>query len=273
MITMRRVSLYCALAASARAAELPGADDHALPCRPTIACTADLTPPGTFEIEFGYLLRRLAPSTWQHSTPLLLKLTTAEWLQLQVGTSGYVVGDDPKSSSYFDNVTLGSKFHLRDQTRGGPSISFSATVSVPTVSGQAGYVPTWAALFTLYVSKDIRWLHADLNLGANLFRLEGVPLTQAFATLALSTGLPHGVGLMLEAYGFTDANPFSSADAGVLAAICFQPRSWIVLDVGGDFGLVPATRAGSLFAGITFIPVVLWRRHQRSDLTTHESKD
>lgn len=39
--------------ATARAAGFPVDDDRVLPCRPTIACTADLVPPGTLELETG----------------------------------------------------------------------------------------------------------------------------------------------------------------------------------------------------------------------------
>ena len=38
------------LALPARAAGWPDERDRVLPCRPTIACTADLVAPGTFEI-------------------------------------------------------------------------------------------------------------------------------------------------------------------------------------------------------------------------------
>ncbi len=57
----------------------------ALPCRPTVACTADIVPPGSFELETGYLFRKLRSPIVQHSVPFLAKLTLAEWMQLQVG--------------------------------------------------------------------------------------------------------------------------------------------------------------------------------------------
>ncbi len=63
-------------------------DLKALPCRPTIACTADIVPPGSFELEIGYLFRKLRSPLLQHSVPFLAKLTLAEWVQLQVGGNG-----------------------------------------------------------------------------------------------------------------------------------------------------------------------------------------
>lgn len=233
----------------------------ALPCRPTIACTADLVPPGTVELEGGYLLRRLGGATFQHTLPWLLKLTLRPWLQLQLGSNGVTLsataGQVPVR--YQDDITFGFKLHLRDQDAAAPSLSFSATVSVPTAAGQAGYLRTYDALFTLYVTRDLGRLHADLNAGFNLWRLEDRPLAQGFVALALSVELPRHLGLMLEGYGFSDAAPVSPADAGILAALSYAPRSWLVLDLGGDGGLLPAARSFSLFTGFTVIPLRLGR--------------
>jgi hypothetical protein len=76
------------LAARSRAAEGPG-DTQTLPCRPTIACTADFVPPGAFELEAGYQYRRLAGNQRQSSFPFLAKLTLDRWVQAQVGSNGY----------------------------------------------------------------------------------------------------------------------------------------------------------------------------------------
>src|SRR5262249_15049422 len=77
------------LAIPARAAGWPDERDRVLPCRPTIACTADLVAPGTLEIEAGYLYRRAAGGAVQRTWPFLIKLTVAPWVQLQVGSNGY----------------------------------------------------------------------------------------------------------------------------------------------------------------------------------------
>ncbi len=162
---------------NAAAATLPDDSFHALPCRPTIACTADLIPPGGIEIEGGYLVRRLGGGVLQHSTPWLLKLTLAEWVQLQIGSNGGIFAGTPQAPSarYLDDVTVGLKLHLQDQDDAAPALSFSATLSAPTLGGQLGYLYTYDLLFALYVSKDFRWLHVDLNAGADLWRIEAAP--------------------------------------------------------------------------------------------------
>jgi hypothetical protein len=257
---VRRAALlvFCAASSSpARAAALPDDQMHSLPCRPTIACTADIVSPGLLEVEAGYLYRRLRGDVNQHSVPFLVKLTLAEWVQLQVGGNGPTFADRPVPVRYVDDVTAGFKFHLTDQARWLPSVSVSAALSIPLATAQ-GYLRTYDALFTAYLTRDFGWLHADLNVGLNLWRLEGPLAPQPWTALALSVGLPASFGVMLESYVFADAVPVAPKDAGLLAAISYSPRPWLVFDVGVDLGFIHSTRALSAFAGMTVVPVELW---------------
>ncbi len=250
---MRALVIVLAVVSSARADVFPDPSYSALPCRPTIACTADIVPPGVLELELGYIYRRLGNATNEHAVPFLLKLTLIEWAQLQVGSNGPTWQGD---ASYFDDVTAGLKVRFHRQTDHVPSLALSATMSVPTAAA-TGYLRTYDALFTAYVTKDIGWLHADWNVGLNAWRLENAPIAQAWTALALSVTLGKGFGAMLESYVFADAAPVAPRDAGVLAAISYQPRKWIVLDAGPDLGL-EATRVASAFVGVTIIPLDLW---------------
>ncbi|HET9155087.1 MAG TPA: hypothetical protein VFN91_00390 [Myxococcaceae bacterium] len=242
----------------ARAASLPDDQTHALPCRPTIACTADLVDPGILELEVGYLHRRLSDDVNQESVPFLLKLTLARWVQVQVGGNGPTFAGGPVSIRYVDDVTGGFKFHLTDQAGWMPSTSVSAALSVP-LAPAAGYLRTYDALLTVYVTKDFGWLHGDLNVGLNLWRLEGPLASQPWAALAVSVPLPASFGAMLETYLFADATPVSRKDAGILTAVSYSVRPWLVLDAGVDVGLVHSTRVWSAFAGVTVIPVRFWK--------------
>src|SRR5271170_5712730 len=76
---MKRAAVLLTLALvaasrDARAVSPPEDDARSLPCRPTIACTADLVSPGLFELETGMLFRRLG-DTRQWTLPFLAKLT------------------------------------------------------------------------------------------------------------------------------------------------------------------------------------------------------
>jgi len=239
-------------------ADLPG-DTRTLPCRPTIACTADLVQPGAFELEAGTLFRRLGATGRQWTFPFLAKLTAAEWFQLQVGSNGYSIAQGDVPAQFLDDAQIGGKFHVLDQGEIRPSLSFSATASIPTFRGE-GYLRTYDAFFTAYITKDFGPLHADLNVGENVWRVEGDPRPQEFAALALSMNLPAPFGAMAESYYFTDATPVAVRDGGFLFAISHSPKPWLMFDFGGDVGMFPSTRSYSVFVGMSIVPVLLWRQ-------------
>jgi len=240
----------------ARGAESPG-DTRTLPCRPTIACTADIVPPGAFELETGVLFRRLGASGRQWSAPFLSKLTIANWFQVQLGSNGYSIANGRIPEQYLDDVELGGKFHITDQSYAVPSVSLSAIASVPTFRGQ-GYQRTYDAFFTGYVTKDLGPLHADFNVGENAWRLEGNPLHQEWTALSLSLNLPPPFGVMAETYYFTNGSPIAMRDGGFLFAINHSPKPWLMFDFGGDVGMFPSARAYSVFVGMSVVPVLLW---------------
>ena len=266
-------------AAAARAAEAPDARDRTLPCRPTIACTADIVPPGTVDLEVGALYRSLGPSsltrpasaTRQWTFPFLVKLTLEPWVQLQIGSNGLTEAAGVTPQNYFDDLVVGAKFHLHDQGDWEPAVSVSAEASVPTFPGQ-GYLRTYDAFFTAYVTKDLGPVHADFNVAWNLWRLEAAPLSQGLVALALTANVPPPFGVMGEAYYFTDAEPIAPRDGGVLVAFTHSPRSWLVFDLGTDVGWFPSTRAYSLFVGMAIIPVVLWRPSSSPDTGAPEPR-
>jgi hypothetical protein len=233
-------------------------DGRTLPCRPTIACTADIVPPGAFEFEAGVLFRRLGSTARQWTFPFLVKLTMERWLQLQVGSNGYSITRGDVPAQFFDDVQVGGKVHLVDQQGIAPSLSLSALASIPTFRGQ-DYLRTYDALFTAYLSKDLGPIHADLNVGENVWRIEDDPRPQEFAALALSMNLPAPFGVMAESYYFTDAAPIASRDGGILFAVSHSPTPWLMFDCGGDVGMFPSTRAYSLFVGMSMRPARLWR--------------
>jgi hypothetical protein len=249
------IGLFFSAIRTARAVEPPG-ETHTLPCRPTIACTADIVPPGAFELEAGALYRRIDEAGRQWTFPFLAKQTLASWGQLQVGSNGFSVAKGEVPAQYLDDVTVGLKLHLVDQTARVPSIALSATASIPTFQG-TGYLRTYDALFTAYATKDIGPLHLDLNAGASAWRIEKSPRPQEWIALAASTSLPPPFGVMVEGYYFTDAAPVALRDGGFLFAVSHSPKPWLMFDFGGDLGFFPTTRSYSLFFGMSVVPFFL----------------
>lgn len=238
----------------------PNDRDITLPCRPTIACTADLVRPGALEIESGALYRRAGGpahrGVWMF--PVLAKLTIVEQFQLQLGSNGYSTTVSPPTERYIDDLVITPKVHFLDQTTYLPSLSFSAELSVPTLRA-TGYLRTYDAFFTGYVTKDFGPIHADLNGGLNVWRIEDHPEPQAFSALALSANLVPPFGIMLEGYAFSEALPVSRRDGGFLFALSHSPKPWLVFDVGGDIGFFPSTHSFAAFLGMTIVPVFFWR--------------
>jgi hypothetical protein len=235
----------------------PDDDTTSLPCRPTIACTADIVKPGLFELETGMLFRRLGIAR-QWTFPFLAKLTLTSFMQLQLGSNGYTTQFDGVPARYFDNVSPGVKFHLVDQGPVLPSLSISGSVGVPIIEHQQGFIPADDAFFIAYITKDFGPIHADLNLSANELGIDSSPRAQEWVALAVSAPLPPPFGVMIEFYYFTDAAPFAGRDGGCLFALSVSPRPWLIFDFGGDIGYFPSSRSYSSFVGMTLVPVKLW---------------
>jgi len=241
---------------TAFAADLPGDSDRALPCRPTIACTADLAAAGTLEVEAGWNASR-QPDARTVSFPFLVKQTFTDAVQLQVGSNGFTSIRGAAPTEYLDDIVVGPKFHLRDQGTLAPSLALSAAVGIPTFAA-AGYARNDDAFFTAYASKDIGRLHADLNAGLALWELEKAKV-QSMVALSLSTTVAGPLGALVEGYGMSNAAPVAPRDGGVRFGLTLAPRAWLVFDAGGDVGVFPSTRGSTVFVGVTWVPVVFWR--------------
>ena len=243
-------------AGSARAAGFPDETYAVLPCRPTIACTADLVPPGSVEIETGYLRRKLPGDAGvAHTLPLLLKLSILHDVQLQLATNTAYSSVRGRQRA-FDDLAAGVKVRLIRQTSDAPAFGLSLLydeLAVPGFEARAR-----GGQLTAYVTKDFGWLHVDLNLAVNLWWIAGDPATQRGAALAFSTTLGRGFGVMAEGYVFSSAAPVGPKDGGLLGALTYAPMPYLMFDVGGDVGLFPSSRAYSVFAGLTVILVDLW---------------
>jgi hypothetical protein len=226
---------------------------HALPCRPTITCTADIVPAGDLEIESGVVSRKQRTG-FTLGAPVLLKYSMSHELQLQLGGNTLTAVRTQKRSTYFDNAVGGLKVHIVDQTEKRPSLAVSAALSVPTFRAD-GYERAYNGVFTAYATKDFGPIHLDLNLGVNAAGIDKVATGQGYAALAAETEFTTEFGAIVEGYVFSDAMPYVPEDAGIVFAFTHSPRSWLVFDAGGDISLYMSTRVYSTFFGATFIPV------------------
>lgn len=216
----------------------------AQPCRPTVACTAELVPAGNVELEVGALAT--SPGT---AINLLAKVSLRDWLQVQVGTDNFLLATAGEAR-VVDGVLAALKARLVEQGEVAPTVSLSARVAAPTWAPLPAAQATVDLFFTAHLSKDLGALHVDLNGMLNVPALREV---QGQAALALSTALPDGFGVAVEGHS-TFGNARLANDGGLRGVLTWSPVDHLVLDVGGDVGFFPRTRAWSLFVGLVLVP-------------------
>jgi hypothetical protein len=242
-------------------AGFPDSSYRVLPCRPTVSCTAELVPPGTLELEAGYLARSIASGGFVHAQPFLAKLTLVERLQVQVGSNGKVItsGRTVSEARYLDDISIGLKTKLVDETRAVPSMAVSAAISIPSWDRHPDFPFAYDASFWAYASKDVGPFHFDLNGGLNVWEFDLSPTYQPFVSLALGAPLAGGFGAILEGYAFADGGArIAPKDTGILTGLTFAPEPWIMFDAGVDVGAARQLREWSLFTGLTVIPYDFW---------------
>ncbi|MBE2254221.1 MAG: hypothetical protein IAE78_32125 [Myxococcus sp.] len=216
----------------------------AQPCRPTVACTAELVPAGHAEVELGALTGGSGTGV-----NLLAKVSVLDWLQVQFG-SDQLLAFDGKQAWAVDGAVAALKVRLFEQADLLPTLSLSSRLAAPTRPPLPALQSTVDLNFTAHASKDLGPVHADLN---GMFNLFGFDQAQGQVALALSTGLTSQVGVALEGHS-TFGNPRRPNDGGVRAVLTFSPVEQLVFDLGGDVGFFPQTRAWSMFFGLVFVP-------------------
>lgn len=228
-------------------------DVRVLPCRPTIACTAEIVKGGVLEVETGFARRQSADEP-AHSVAALLKYSLTDRLQLQLGTNNLVMMQHGSATQSFDGVFAGPKLVLLEQRARAPAIAVSALFMFPTRDGADAVTQTTDGYFWIYASKDLPWLHADFNVGLNVLSLDSHPAVQELVALSLSRDLAFGFGAMLEGYAFEGGGDYAAHDAGVLTGLTYSIGPRVMLDAGVDIALHRDSRDLTMFAGVTFAP-------------------
>lgn len=249
----RALAFLLTLAVTSRA----GADPtQTLPCRPTIACTADIVPGGSFELEAGALLRTAAGMAATYSAPFLAKLSLTDWAQIQVGSAGPTWSD---GQLVMDVAVFAAKVRLMPQGAWAPSVSLSLGGAFGVTPGSQSYQPIEGVQAALYASRDIGRFHVDVNVGYNGFTVSGSPVTHAYwAAVSTSVAWSSVFGTFHELYYFSPQVVGGGRDAGFLFGVTLSPSPSVMFDIGGDIALVQSTRTANAFFGVTFVTERLW---------------
>lgn len=220
------------------------ANVKAQPCRPTVACTAELVPAGHAEIELGGF-----GSSDATSVNVLAKVSLLDWLQVQLGSDHFLRVEGGQLTA-IDGAVGFLKGRLLAQDGWVPTVSASLKVAMPTRPPLPAAQSSVDLGGTLHLSKDLGPLHADLN---GTLLVAGLREAQGQGALAVSTGLPGDFGVALEVHS-TFGNPRLSNDGGLRAVLTWSAADFLVFDLGGDLGFFRQTRAWSVFAGLVFVP-------------------
>jgi hypothetical protein len=232
-------------ATSSRAAE---SDVQVLPCRPTIACTADIVPAGVFEVETGTLSRFAHGSAM--AVPILGKLSLTSWFQAQVGTSGL---SSSSTGTFVDLVTGLGKFRVLEQGEWSPSVAFTVGGSVAVTPESTTYAPAQGFQAAGLASRDFGRFHVDVNGGYSADVGDKTVTHAGWGALSTSFTWTSRIGTFHEVYYLGSPRPRVPKDGGVLFGLAYSPRPDFMVDVGADVGFFPDDRAVSAFFGITAV--------------------
>ncbi len=250
------VLLVCSSAHAARADEV-----IPMPCRPTVACTADIVPAGTFELESGGISKIIPGDRPTFAAPFLAKLSVTHWLQLQLGSAGPTFASQ---KWLMDVGAAAAKVRLVEQGSWNPSLAFTLGGAFPLSRETKDYTPTKGAQAAVYVSRDIGAFHVDVNLGYNAFLTSGDIAHSWWGAVSTSYAYTKWFGSFHELYYISPPLPDAPRDAGALFGVTFLPVSWAMIDVGADVSLFQKTRTVSAFAGLTTVVPDLFGKKKAS---------
>ena len=261
---MKRAYLALAILIVARAvgAQQAGSSGElvATPNRPTVTNTADTTQRGVLEIEDG-----IAAGGTLQELQGLLKFGATRDLELRLGNNTFQ-HDASVHSTGVGDTTLGAKYRFLHQTARLPVISLAYTAKLPTAGDDLGTGQVDHQLSFL-ASKDFGQSRFDFNFNANWFgRAAGGFDHDFMPTLSWSYQLPgraRKFQFEAELFGETSPNAAQGGSVSHLYAIAYTPRPRLVLDIGGQFGLMGPVPTATFVAGFTYSIVDFYRMAHR----------
>lgn len=265
-LTVSLLVLFASLAA-AQAPCPPAGELVATPNRPTVSNTAETTPCGVLELEYGAEL-----SDPHKDMNALLKFGATRDLELRL-SSFPVIADQGAGVTGAGDVQVGLKYRLLHQGARRPTVSVSFTAELPTApnglgTGAVAYFPL------LMVTKNFGGHEIDFNVQPGIF---GRPHAAGYDTNWLLAGAwshpIHGNwGIGGELSGFTRQNAATPGELQAIVNATYAPRPRLVFDFGvinRIYGNVPQ----AMFeAGLTYSIADLYRhrRMQKSEVRSQK---
>jgi outer membrane putative beta-barrel porin/alpha-amylase len=236
--------------------------------RPDFTESTSAIPEGWFQLEVGYTMtydRQGETRVRDHTGPeVLLRMGLGTDLELRFGWTGYsftnttVSADDTPSVSEWsqgaNDVEIGFKWHLREQSGWFPDLAFLGSMTTPSGSASttAGDVePTVGLIWAYDLSEELAVAGQVL---LTVPTEDGHRFVQTAASLSLAVGLTDRWGTYAEYFGFyTSGN--ASADTpdavhSLNGGFTYLVSDNFQIDIRAGFGL--NEEADDFFAGAGF---------------------
>jgi hypothetical protein len=228
------------------------------PDRPDVTNGTHIVDVGLLQVETGMQHVRMGSSQRNFGTPLTVRVGVTEWLEVRVGTDGFLHQTTSASSvSGAGNVQVGAKLRLFADPGGVPVLSILPTVNLPVASASKGLGSGDSDLtLALLTGTDLgKTSHIDFNYGIGAIGAgQGQPhFVQHLLSVSFSHSVTEQLSPYVEGFWFSKQDPEGgravSIDAGLIQA--FTAR--LAVDGGFAVGLTEAAPDLSLFAGISVI--------------------
>lgn len=245
-------------AQSAPSSEAPAADAQALPANDDVADGTDTTDVGLLQIEFGGIVSRADAASRAAATPMTLRYGAFEWLELSVGTDGYLAQHTSGSvwTGGLGNTQIGARVRLFAAPGGLPILSLLPAVTLPTASAARGLGSgdsdaTLAAL----TGRDLPHAsHLDVTYGLGAIGAgDGTHFTQHQASVSGSVGVTPAwtPGLTLAWASRQDPSTGRALTVSAESVVTLSRR--LAFDVSATFGLNREAPDVEVAAGVSVV--------------------
>ncbi|MCB9857569.1 MAG: transporter [Phycisphaerales bacterium] len=268
----------CAMSGKPTVEPMPGplalTDDRQEPASPLVTDRPDFTestltvPSGHLQIESGFTFasnRRKGVRTRRHTFPeILLRAGLAHDVELRIAWAGWTrttellraendVGRNESmtdSSTGGNDLSLGAKFHLADQSGWRPDVGLIVAASLPTghIAHSSGDVDPFVGLLWSYDIGESFAIAGNLNLA--MPTIDGDRIVEPQSSVSLSYSISDNVGAFVEYFGFYPTAGDGPDAHYVDGGFTFLLSDDFQIDVRAGAGL--NDDADDVFAGVGF---------------------
>jgi hypothetical protein len=228
------------------------------PDRPDVTNGTRIVGPGLLQLEFGGLYTRRDATTRSSGFPLTIRLGVFDWLEVRLGSDGFVTQNDGGGfESGIGNTQVGAKLRLWADPGGLPVLSVLPAVNLPTANSTRG-LGSGSPDYTIAVltGTDLgRHAHVDINYGiGSIGSGPNAPhFTQHLVSLSLSDAISDNWNPYVEGYWFSRQDAGGRSVTAIDAGAIYQIGTRYALDCGVQFGVTAEAPGFAAFGGLSII--------------------